>query len=89
MNGTRKWRPGIERALVAAEPLDDAGAGLRDDADGAREREQDDQPDADPDQSGDEVTLTRSTLVGCRAGRGNPGDRLKPVTALNRRWRAP
>ena len=38
---------GIERALVAAEPLDDAGARLRHDPHGARERDQDDQPDAD------------------------------------------
>ena len=38
---------GVERALVAAEPLDDARARLRHDPHGAGDRDQDDQPDAD------------------------------------------
>ena len=49
MNGTRKCRPGIERALVPPEALDDAGARLRHDPDGTRDRDQDDQADADAD----------------------------------------
>ena len=39
----------VERAVVATEPLDDAGARLRHDPNGARDRDQDDQADADPD----------------------------------------
>ena len=43
---------GIERALVAPEALDDAGARLRHDPHGAGDRDQDDQPDADADDEG-------------------------------------
>ena len=40
MNGTRMVRPGVEGAGVAAEPLDDAGPGLRHDPHGLGQRDE-------------------------------------------------
>ena len=39
-NGMRIVRPGIEGALIAPEPLDDAGTGLRDDPHGLGQRDE-------------------------------------------------
>ena len=43
-NGTTIVRPGVERARVAAEPLDHAGARLRDDPDRPREHDEHERP---------------------------------------------
>ena len=48
MNGTRMVRPGVEGAGVAAEPLDDAGPGLRDDPHGLGQRDEHQQRDCTP-----------------------------------------
>ena len=48
-NGTTIVSPGVERALVAPEALDDAGACLRDDPDRPRREEQHEDRDDDED----------------------------------------
>ena len=51
--GDDQREPGRERARVAAEALDDCGAGLRDDADRPRQGDEDDEGDDDDDDHGD------------------------------------
>ena len=52
-NGITIARPGVERAAVAPEALDDAGTGLRDDADRPRRHEQGEEDEhGEDDQTG-------------------------------------
>ncbi|HKB93078.1 MAG TPA: hypothetical protein VKC62_02425 [Gaiellaceae bacterium] len=77
--------PGSERAVVAPQPLDDAGARLRDDADRSRKHEQDeDCDDGDDDQRDHAAPL--SMFAGARhlahSGVQPREERLEPGTGL-------
>ena len=60
-NGTRMVRPGSQRALVATEPLDDPGPGLRDDPHRLRQCDEDEQRDDTENRDGDDAISTESS----------------------------
>src|SRR4029077_4071704 len=61
--GGDEREPGRERARVAAQALDDGGAGLRDDTDRSRQRDDDDQGDDDDDDHGNHAGFQLLSLL--------------------------
>ena len=82
--GTTSARPGVERAVVAAEPLDDPGPRLGHDPDPLRERDQHHGRDDDEDDQGGQV---ESFLFGYQ--RRGAVDLHAPLPACRARRRRP